>query len=412
MKKIEEIINKTLMPVAQLLATNRFMIALKNGMVKITPLTMIGSFFLVIAQLPEIFTFLPSYSESLYNTLYLPYTMTFGILGLVAAGGVAYSLAEQDEKLNPYMVSISTILVFITVCAPIQNGVMSAANFGAEGIFVGIILGLLIPECIRFIEGKNLKIKMPDTVPPNITASFESIIPMGIVLIIFYSLSVLCQNMTGGLLIPDLVKSLLTPAINGMENIWFVVIIMFFVQVLFFFGIHGASILFGFITPFAVANTAANAEAFAAGITPEKAFTLVCLYMGGYFYPVWSVLFMKCKSKRLNTIGKVSLVPAIFNIQEPMQFGAPIMLNPFLFIPYILTNAIGVGLTYWVMEVGIINCAAISVPSILPQPFMGVIATFDWKCIILWLVMVAVNYIIWKPFISAYDKQILLEDGE
>ena len=173
---MEKLTNKYLMPMAQFIAANRYMIALKNGMVKITPLTIIGSIFLILSQLPKIISFIPDYSESVYQILNFPYTITYGILGLVAVGAVAYSLAQQDKDLDPYMNSISAMLIFVTLCAPIEGGMMNAAFLGSQGIFAAILVGLATPMMISFFTKKNIKIKMPDSVPPYITS--EKIKPL------------------------------------------------------------------------------------------------------------------------------------------------------------------------------------------------------------------------------------------
>ena len=410
MEKFENLINKTLMPFANVLSRNRFMIALKNGMVKVTPLTMIGSMFLVISSLPNILSFIPAYSPEIYKILYFPYTMCFGIIAIVAVAAIAYALAEQNEKSNPFIVAISSIVVFLVVCAPSQEGTISVTFLGAQGLFSAIFIGLSVPVIIDFLDKKEIKIKMPDSVPPNITASFESIIPMGIALIIFYFLSVFCQYVSSGMIIPQFINSLLTPAIQGSESPIFITIFMCCVQLLFFFGIHGSSILFSFITPFMINNMVANAEMFANGIAPTHALTVTTLYISGYYFPIWAYLFMKCKSARLKEIGKIAFVPAVFNIQEPMQFGAPIFLNPLLFIPYILTTGIGTGLTVFLMDAGIIGCVAIDMPSVVPLPFMAILSTFDWRIVIWWLVLAIFNYIVWKPFVNSYDKQCLEEE--
>lgn len=411
MNKLQEIVEKTLLPFGQKVSRNIYMIAVKNGMIKITPLTLIGSLFLILAKLPSIITFIPKYSESVYNILNLPYTICYGILGVVAAMSIAYSLAEQYEDVDSSMTLIAALLVYIVVCAPFSEGFIDVTYLGAPGMFVGIFIGIFVAKIIKFVKDKNLVIKLPESVPHNILTSFEAIIPIGIALGIFYILSITCQSLTE-MLIPQFINELLKPAISGIDSLWFILIIMFCVQVLFFFGIHGSSILFGFITPFAIANIAENAAAYAEGLTPVKAFTLITLFIGGYTYSVIAVLLMRCKSKRLKAVGKIGLIPSIFNIQEPIQYGAPIVLNPILFIPYVLTNAIGVAMTYIAMDTGLVACAVVNIPGQTPQPFLGLLSTLDWKSIILWVVLVAVNFVIWKPFIAVYDKQVLLEDGE
>ena len=204
----------------------------------------------------------------------------------------------------------------------------------------------------------------------------------------------------------------LSPAIQASESLWFCMLAAFLIALLQFFGVHGFNVLSGIILPLMITNTGLNAEAYAAGQVAEKIFTLPMFQMSGVFVWIIPVLFLRAKSERLRSIGKVSILPAIFNIAEPIQYGAPIMFNPIFGIPWVIMFTVNMGIMWCAMYFGFLNKAVIMASSNIPMPIFQYLCTLDWRAIIVFLIMLVFSYFLWKPFIVIYDKKCLEEEKE
>lgn len=379
MKKLQD----KLIEVGNKLATQRHLQSISFGLMAIMPLTIFGSIFQLISALPDIFPFIPSYSETIKDAILFPYNMVFGLFGVIAVCAIAYYHA-RTYKLDLLQAPIVSLLSFIVLAAPIVDNNMDATYLGSH--------------------------KLPDSVPPAVAASFDAIIPMCLIVAGFYGLSLLCQNFTG-MLLPSWIMSLLTPAIQGSESLWFCMLMAFIIAFLQFLGVHGFNVVSGIILPLLIANTGANAAAYAAGETATKIFTLPMFQMSGVFCYIIPLLFLKCKSERLRSMGKISIVPAIFNIAEPIQYGAPIMFNPILGIPWIAFYTINMGIIWCCMNFGIMGKAVIAASSNIPMPFFQYLCTLDWRAVLIFVVMFIVSGLIWYPFIKVYDKKCLDEEN-
>ena len=292
------------------LATQRHLQSISFGLMAIMPLTIFGSIFQLISALPDIFPFIPSYSETIKDAILFPYNMVFGLFGVIAVCAIAYYHA-RTYKLDLLQAPIVSLLSFIVLAAPIVDNNMDATYLGSQGIFLAIFVALVTVEIMQLLKRRNIQIKLPDSVPPAVAASFDAIIPMCLIVAGFYGLSLLCQNFTG-MLLPSWIMSLLTPAIQGSESLWFCMLMAFIIAFLQFLGVHGFNVVSGIILPLLIANTGANAAAYAAGETATKIFTLPMFQMSGVFCYIIPLLFLKCKSERLRSMGKISIVPAIF----------------------------------------------------------------------------------------------------
>lgn len=407
MKKIEE----KLISVGNTLATQRHLRSISYGLMAIMPLTIFGSIFQLISALPDILPFLPAWSESAKNAILFPYNMAFGLFGVIAVVAIAYYHARSYE-LDQIQATIVSLISFMVVAAPIDSaaGMMNAGYLGSQGIFVAIFVALIAVEIMRFMEKKNIKIKLPDSIPPVVAGTFNAIIPMCVIVTVFYLLSLLCQAASGQLL-PELLMTVLSPVINASESLWFCMLAAFLIALLQFFGVHGFNVLSGIILPLMITNTGLNAEAYAAGETATKIFTLPMFQMSGMFVWIIPLLLLCCKSEQAKAIGKISLVPSIFNIAEPIQYGAPIMFNPILGVPWVIMFTVNMGIVWCSMYFGICNKAVIMASSNVPFPIFYYLCTLDWRSVLVFAVMLVFSYFLWVPFIRAYDRKCLAEEG-
>ncbi len=408
MKKMEE----KLILIGNKLAAQRHLQSISYGLMAIMPLTILGSIFQLAAALPDILPFLPRYSEGVSAMILFPYNMAFGTFGIITAVTVSYFHARGYD-LNKVQACVISMLAFVVVSAPIDGteNTMNAAYLGSQGIFMAIIVALVSVEIIRFMGRHHLEIKLPDSIPPVVAGTFNAIIPMCIIVVLFYVLSLLCQGMTGKL-IPELVMSLLSPGLDASESLWFCMLVQFLIAFLCFLGVHGFNVLSGIILPLLIANTGMNAEAYAAGMEATKIFTLPMFQMSGVFYWVIPLLFLRAKSARVKSIGKISFIPSIFGIAEPIQYGAPIMFNPILGIPWVIMPTVNMGIIWCAMYFGLMNKAVIMASANIPMPIFQYLCTLDWRTFLVFAIMLVFSYLLWKPFVSIYDRKCLAEEQE
>lgn len=392
------------------MASQRHLQSISYGMMVIMPLTIFGSIFQLISALPSIFPFIPAYSESLSNAILLPFNLTFGIFGIIASVAISYFLA-RNYKMNLLNASITSLISFLLISGAynLESNSFDGTFLGSAGIFVAIIVSLITVEITRFLETHNVKIKMPDSIPPVVADSFNAIISLSVNALLAYLVMVLCQN-TAGMPLPALIQSILAPALTASESIWFCMIVQGLIALLTCIGVHGFNTLAGIILPLAIANQGINAECLAAGVPATQLFTLSSFQMTGCFYWIIPIMMLRCKSERMKAVGKVSFIPSIFNISEPIQYGAPLVFNPLMAIPFIVINMVNAGIVWCSMYFGLCDKAAVMVSSNIPMPIFQYLVTLDWRSIVVFAVMVVISFLIFKPFMSAYDKQCLEEE--
>ena len=327
-----------------------------------------------------------------YNTITIPYTMTMGLIGLVTAFGVGYCLAES-YKMKAAINGIISMCVFLMIAAPVNEGQLSMAYLGADGLFVALIVGLLSVEICRVV-GQRVVFTFPDSVPSAVTNFVNSLLPLAANIIMIYGINLIFIATTGKAL-PELIMSVLTPAISSVDNVWAYMGIFVFSNILWLFGINGSSIIFPIVFTLGITNTGLNAELVNAGQSAEHIMNLQMYryaVLGGGGNTLGLVLLM-CFSqvKHLRSIGKLSVVPGICGINEPVIFGGPIVLNPILAIPFVLMPCISIGLGYWVQSIGLVNLGYIVDPSFTPFLAQGFLSALDIRNVIFMCVLIAIS---------------------
>ncbi|MDR2834279.1 MAG: PTS transporter subunit EIIC, partial [Streptococcaceae bacterium] len=387
---LNEQMQEKFVPFANKLSTQRHLKALRDGMVATVPLSILGGVSLIIATPPfnpnqtdasNIFTNVLrawfDWAQVHGPTVRLPFFMSMGLMGLFIVFGIASNLAEQYNLPRLEAGVISTV-VFLLVCSPAQSAVplrlitqdlafeeistmgvwsIPTANLDARGIFTAIIVSFVCVEVMRLLKVKNIQFKMPEGVPPSIASSFNAILPLFICVIGFYGLSIFIQSIRDGQLIPQVIMTLLAPAMSGLDSFVGIAFIVFLSQLFWFFGLHGAQITQFVRLPFMSAYIVANAAAFAAGEQMQHYFTQpMWSYMigigGGGSTLALCFLMLKAKSSQYSQLGKIALIPSIFNINEPLIFGTPLVLNPIMMAPFLFVPVINAMLAYFFMYMG------------------------------------------------------------
>lgn len=447
-EKFNSVLERTLVPIGAKMASQRHIRAIRDGMICATPLSIVGGIFLIIGSPPvdlnriEATNFFnkfliawKTFAMEHGAAIELPFNMTMALMGLFIAIGIAYSLAKE-YKLDTLGSLIISAVTFLIVSAPSQLAVfteklndtmastdilgnkvmaMPATYLDAKGVFTAMIIGIVTVEITRILKKNKIEIRMPDSVPPAVSASFSAIIPLLINVVLFYGLSLFAQSATGKL-IPQLIMDSLAPLVKAVDSVWGIILISIVTQLLWLVGLHGSSIVSGVIGAFEATNLAMNAEAVSAGAealpyvytTPFRAFFMI---IGGAGATLALVLLMcRSRSAHLKAIGKLSLVPSLFNINEPVIFGAPLVLNPIMAIPFIGVQTVNGVIMYFAMKTGLIGKTFASVPWTTPAPLGGFLSTMDWKAGVAIILLLLLDMVLYFPFLRAYENQLNREE--
>lgn len=422
--KFLEKLDNLLSPIGAKLGNQKHLKSISTGMMMTLPLIVIGSIFLIIANPPinpdivdpstaNIFVkFLLSWKEFAvehYKILTAPFDMTMDIFGMMSAFTIAYCLAGE-YKLNAAISGLISTSLFLLICAPSVDGNISTTFLGADGLFIAIIIALISVEISRLLRDRNLQFNFPDSVPPAVTAFVNSLLPMLINIIVLYGINVFLiaqfdMNM------PQAIMNVLNPALAVVDNVWGFLAIITFSNILWLFGINGSSLIFPIVFSLGITNTGLNNELMAAGQDPNVVMNLQMYryaIMGGAGNTLGLVLLMmKSKSTHLKSLGKVSIVPGICGINEPIIFGGPIVFNPILAIPFILMPIITVLLGYFVQTIGFVTPGFMVDPSFTPFFAQAYLSGMDFKNVIFVFTLVAISLIVYYPFFKVYEKNML-----
>jgi cellobiose PTS system EIIC component len=428
MSKVNDFLENKVMPVAARVAGQRHLQALRDGIILTMPLIIIGSLFLILAYLP-----ITGYSEFMARTfgdswqtkLTYPVGATFDIMALIAAFGIAYRLAEKYkvDALSAGAISVSAFLLatpysFLFQGAGMKQAIevtggVPTALLGSKGLFVAMIIAMVSTEIYRFVIQKKIVIKMPDGVPPAVSKSFVALIPGFIVLLLVWVVRLLIEQTSFGSL-HNIVGELLQKPLGVLGgSLIGGIIAVILIQLLWSCGLHGAAIVGGVMGPIWLTAMDQNRIAFQAhqelpNIITQQ-FMDIFIYIGGSgatFAFVIAMLFFS-KSQQSKQLGRLAIGPGLFNINEPVVFGAPVVMNPLLLIPFILTPVAVVIVTYIAMSTGMVpKPAGIAVPWTMIPIVGGYLATGGKIAgAVLQLVNMAIAFAIYFPFFKIWDKQ-------
>ncbi len=427
MKGFVGVIEQKIMPLANKMGNQRHMVAIRKGIIATMPLTIVGSFFTILLNIPveSIAAVIEPYRE----VLDVPFRYTVGILALYATFGIASSLA-RSYKLDSLTAGILATMAFLVTAAPplrvLENvdGVIAAgryiniANLGSSSLFGSIVTAIVSVEIYRFFIVKNITIKMPDGVPPEVSNSFIALIPGAAILILFWVIRHMIGFDLNGFL-----SNLLMPlkGILAGNSLFGGLLTVFLICFFWVLGIHGPAIMGPVIRPFWDMSIAENMEAFQAGTSAHdlpnlftEQFLQWFIWIGGAGTTLaLVVLFLFSKSKYLKKLGQLSILPGLFNINEPVIFGAPIVMNPVLAIPFIGAPLITTTISYFATVSGLVPRMAARLGFAMPAPIAAWMST-DWS--IAAAILVIFNFVltlgIYYPFFKAFEKQQLEKEAE
>ena len=389
--------------------------SIRDGFVAMMPLLIIGALVLLILQFPCSLAegsncYLGDImDQDLAAKLWVPFTATYGLLSVFVTISVSYALAKR-RGLDPVMPVIFTFLAFMLVAAPRLTGYDAEADqfLDNTGLFTAIVVAVISIEVFRFFVKRNLVITMPAGVPPAIANAFIALIPGFVIVFGWWIIRFLLNfDLAGGLFV---VLSKIVPVASTYTAVAIAETIHAFLWTM---GIHGDLTIGIALQPIWTANLAANAQAVANGLAPTAIYTsefrsYVVPGGSGATLPL-AFYFIRSKAPRLRRVGWLGIWPGIFNINEPITFGAPVVFNPVLAIPFILITFINATVAYLAHVLHLVTPTFIAAPWTLPSPLLMFMMTgFDWRAAVLAVITeFVIPGIIWWPAFKAWEKQVL-----
>lgn len=427
-EKFQVVMENKVVPIASRIAAQRHLSALRDGLTILIPFTVIGGIALMIANPPVdlevikptnfFFQFLiawKNWATEWSSLLTLPFNLTIGIISVYVVLGVSYRLSKTYH-MEAFPNSLTALFVFLCIAGVPQSlsegSYINIAGLGASSMFTGIIVGLLVIEINHFMIKKNLKISMPSGVPPMVAGPFEVLLPLVVNTLLFIAIDQFVIMITGSGL-TNLVFTIFTPLISATASLPSMLLIVSLTVIFWFFGIHGDNMVSAITTPIFTGNLVANLDAYNAGKEIPHIIAGNFTFIFGLAIVYLAILFNMnfiCKNNRLRSLGKLAIPSSLFNINEPLVFGVPTVLNILTFIPSLICTIFNVAVAYGATYFGVMERTCMSVPWTLPAPLYAFLSTMDYKAVLIWILLFVVNVIVFIPFMKSYNKQLNLEE--
>ena len=396
-------LNTHVVPALTTLSTNIYLSAVRAGMVAVVPLTIIGGLFMIVAYLPvagwdaRVAPYLP--------LLQVPVTATFGLLAVVACFSIAYEFGKQLKQEAVVSASMATV-TFLMLQIDVTDQAFRMDGLGSKGLFTAILIALISVRVQKLFADRNLVIKLPASVPAVVYDSFLSLTPLFFLILVFWLI-----RYVAGLDINYLVQTVFNPLVFALNTLPGILVYAFLVTMLWSVGINGDNAVDAIVAPIFLQYLAANVAAMTAGeplpyVTAYGFFTTFANVGGTGATMALALVLWNSKDPGFRKISRLSLPTQIFQINEPIFFGLPIVLNPVFMIPYVLNALILTTGTYLLMDWHVIHKPFVSIPWTTP-PIIGhyLVSGGDWKAAVWGALSIAIAMIVYFPFAKAAERQ-------
>jgi len=434
MGKFFEQLESKLMPVAEVISKNRYLISIRDGFLVGMPLLVVGSIFMLVANFP-IQSWIDLLKSTMLNGVSVSALLgvatqaTFSIMSIFIVMGVGYNFSKKIDVSPIFgaavaLVSWFMLMPFVTSFTPegaTEASLVSSIPLdwvGSKGIFIGIACAFSSVFIYKWAINRGWVIKMPAGVPPTVSQSFSALFPIAAVITVFVLVRLLFILTPWGNAFNFVFQFLQLPLQHVGDSVGAMVIVYLFAHVLWFFGIHGTNITDSVFRPILLALSAENLAAFQIGgtmphIINQQFQDLFATYGGaGSTLSLLIAMLSFCKSQRIRGLGKLAIVPGIFGINEPVIFGLPIVLNPVIAIPFILVPMFNIIVTWVVMRIGLVPiCNGVIMPWTTPPIISGLLSS-GWQGGVFQAIMIVIGVFMYYPFIMVIDKQYLKEEAE
>lgn len=408
--------------IADKISNNKYLKAISNGLMATLPINIIGSIALLLAVLPVNAWQKLLGSLQIGGYLSMGYSMTVGVISLYAAFLIGHQLATEfgQTGVPAGIISLFSFLMVTPMITIGETTTLDIGKLGAQGLFTAMICGLVFSRLYCFILEKKVIIKMPAGVPQFVSDTFASLIPAIITGFSAILVSWLFGFTSYGSFSDFIYQILATPLQNLSSSVGSILFIVFIQMALWFFGIHGSLVVGSFITALYLPMDVQNMDALASGVARSELPNI----LGKSFYDIFAgiggaggtlsliiVILLFSKSQQARTVSKLSAVPGMFTINEPMIFGLPLILNPIMAIPFILTPLVQTLIAYLGIWSGLFpRLSGVQVPFGTPIFLNGFLAG-GWKISVLQLICVLAGVALYLPFIKLLDKDHLAKEA-
>ena len=421
MNKLIELIEKG-KPFFEKISRNKYLRAIRDGFIAGMPVILFSSIFILIAYVPNAWGF--HWSKDIETLLMTPYSYSMGILAFFVGGTTAKALTDSmnrdlpaTNQINFISTMLASMVGFLLMAAePVKEGGFLTAFMGTKGLLTAFIAAFVTVNVYKVCVKNNVTIRMPDEVPPNISQVFKDLIPFTLSVVLLYALELVVKASLH-VTVAESIGTLLAPLFSAADGYVGITIIFGAFAFFWFIGIHGPSIVEPAIAAITYANAEVNLNLLQQGMHADKILTsgtqMFIVTMGGTGATlVVPFMFMwLCKSKRNRAIGRASVVPTFFGVNEPILFGAPLVLNPIFFIPFIFAPIANVWIFKFFIETLGMNSFTANLPWTTPGPLGIVLGTnFQFLSFALAALLIVVDIVIYYPFLKVYDEQILEEE--
>lgn len=420
MNKLIEFIEKG-KPFFEKISRNPYLRAIRDGFIAAMPVILFSSIFLLVAFVPNIFGFI--WSDEAVAAIMKPYGYTMGIVAVLVAGTTAKSLTDafnrqlpKTNQINFISTMIASISGFLLLASDGIEGGFANGYMGTKGLLTAFLAAFITVNIYKVCVKNNVTIRMPDEVPPNVSQAFKDVIPYALSIFVLYGIDLVTRQFLGTNVAEAILK-LFEPLFTAADGYVGITIIFGAYALFWFVGIHGPSIVEPAIAAITYANIETNFQLLQAGQHADKILTsgtqMFIVTMGGTGATlVVPFMFMwLTKSKRNKAIGRASVVPTFFGVNEPILFGAPLVLNPVFFVPFILAPIANVWIFKFFVDTLKMNSFSVNLPWTTPGPLGIIMGTnFAPLAFALAILLVVVDVLIYYPFLKVYDEQILAEE--
>ena len=405
------------------LAANAYLQAIRDGFLTAMPAILFSSIFILIAALPEVFGIvLP---ESVSSWLWRVYNLSMGIVAILVAATTARSLGENFARKLPSGVSMNIVSVmlasitgFMMLAVTEIDGGIDVTYLGTKGLLCSFIAAFITANMYKFCAVKNITINMPPEVPGVISNVFKNVFPFSFSVLVCVLIDTIARNVFN-ISFAESMIALFSPIFSAADSYPGLMLIAGAMAFFWFLGIHGPSIVEPAVAAALYANVEANLRLVEEGQHASHALTIgmnnfiACLGGTGCTFVVPFLLIWFCKSKQLKAVGKASIVPCCFGVNEPVLFAAPMVLTPYFFVPFLLAPMVNVCIFKFFVDVLQMNSFVYVMPWAMPGPLGLFFGTgMAPMALLLAVVLLVVDVVIYAPFIKAYDSTLVEEEAQ
>ena len=405
-------------PFFEKVSNNPYLRAIRDGFVSCLPVILFSSLFILVACIPEIWDF--KWDDYVSGLLWQAYGYSMGILSVLMVATIAKSLTDNFNhklpklrQINPVSVMIVSIICFLLLSVEGVDKGIATEFMGTKGLLSAFVVAFTVPNIYKFFVGRGITIKLPEEVPHYIAQTYADLFPLAASITFFWVFSFVFRDVTG-MLFGNWILELFKPLFQAADGYIGIALIYGAMAMFWFVGIHGPSIVEPAVTAIYIANIELNLQMVQAGehataiLTHPTSYFVATLGGTGATLMFCAMCAFIAKSKQLRTVGRSSFIPVIFAVNEPILFGAPIVLNPVLFVPFILAPIANVWLYKFFVDVLGMNAFSYILPWTTPGTIGLIVATgFAKLSFFLAPLLLVVDAVIYYPFFRAYDKQLV-----